>query len=263
MIKLKNLSYRYGERVIFERLNLELASHQLTAVIGRNGSGKTTLAEILNGLKSDFRGEIMLDNLLLKRHIPIAKLRQKIGLVMQNPDFQILFDCVFDEIEFPLQNLNLPQATTHQLEKRHQIIVDSLNAVGLVDHINDNPRELSGGQKQRLNLATTLALRPEYIVLDEATSMLDLPSREQLYKLLLQLKSQHGIILMTNNLDEILLAERIIILDQAQAHSYIKAEIIQNPEILINHGLQPSLMLRLARQFKLSDYFQILTAVGQ
>lgn len=264
MIKLEQFSCGYPGHQVLESVDLQIDSGTITVVIGQNGSGKSTLAQVLAGLKTDFSGKVWLDDLRLKRSTPIRALRQKLGMVLQNPDHQILFDRVETEISFALQNLNLPALP--DLPKKHrereamlkterrEIIQATLAQVGLGDKIDANPRELSGGQKQRLALASVLALRPKYLVLDEATSMLDLPSRRAIYQVLQRLKRQGiGILMMTNLLDEILLADKVLLLDNGQIYQYNPAEIIDQPELLIKHGLEIPLLLQVARSLKVTN----------
>lgn len=264
MIKLKQFGCGYAGRPVLAQADLEIAPGQITVVIGQNGSGKSTLAQVLAGLKLDFQGQVWLDDLELKRSTPVRELRQKVGLVLQNPDHQILLGKVEDEISFALQNLKLPKVADlpknrHERERviqveRHKIVQQVLTQVGLKDQINANPRELSGGQKQRLAIASVLALQPEYLILDEATSMLDLPSRRAVYRILAQLKGQGiGITMMTNLLDEILLADTVIILDAGQIIKSTPVEIIQNPEILTQHGLEVPVLLQVAKKLQVSN----------
>lgn len=259
MIKLKQLSCGYPGRSVLAEANLEIAPGEITVVIGKNGSGKSTLAEVLAGLKTDFRGEVWLDDLLLKRSTPVRQLRQKVGLVLQNPDHQILFDKVEDELSFALQNLKLPEMA--QLPKKRQarekllrtkrleVIKSALGQVDLADQIAADPRKLSGGQKQRLAIASVLALHPQYLLLDEATSMLDLPSKRAVYQILTRLKQQKiGIVLFTNVLEEILLADAVVILDAGQVIKTTSAAIIKDLSLLQKHGLAAPLILQLAQK---------------
>ena len=264
MIKLEQFSCGYDGRRILGPLDLEISGGSITVVIGQNGSGKSTLAEVLAGLKTDFSGKVWLDDLRLKRSTPIRALRQKLGMVLQNPDHQILIDRAETEISFALQNLNLPTLpdlpkNRHEREailkaKRREIVRSALAQVGLANKIDINPRELSGGQRQRLVLASVLALQPKYLVLDEATSMLDLPSRQAIYGVLQKLKQQGvGILLMTNLLDEILLADKVLILAKGQIYQYMPAEIIKQPRLLTKYNLATPLLLQAARSLGVAN----------
>lgn len=261
MIKLEQFSCGYSGRPVLAQADLGIASGEITVIIGRNGSGKTTLAQVLAGLKLDFQGKVWLDDLELKCSTSVRELRQKAGLVLQNPNHQILFGKVEDEIGFALRNLNLPEIADLPKRRRereqkiqaerHKIIQQVLAQVGLSDKLDANPRELSGGQKQRLAIASALALQPEYLILDEATSMLDLPSRRAVYRILEELKKQGiGIVMMTNLLDEILLADRVLILDDGKMIISTPAEIIRDPKFLTQHGLEVPMLLQVAKKLK-------------
>lgn len=261
MIKLKQFSCGYLKQSVLSVVNLEIAPGEITVVIGQNGSGKSTLAQVLAGLKTDFHGEVWLDDLALRRFTPVRVLRQKVGLVLQNPDHQILFSRVEAEVNFALQNLQLPEISNLPKKRRarnqimqaqrQEIVQATLRQVGLENKINANSRELSGGQKQRLALASVLALHPKYLILDESTSMLDLPNRRVVYQILEKLKMQGvGIIMMTNLLDEILLADTVLILDDGKIIKSSPPEIIQNPALLQEHGLEVPILLKVAKRFK-------------
>lgn len=261
MIKTKQLSCKYSSQLVLLSLDLEIMPGEITAVVGRNGSGKSTLAHILAGLNLAFQGQVWLDDLKLNRRTPNRALRQKVGLVLQNPEHQILFSCVYDEIDFILQNLNLPasnrppQNRTVQREtiraQRKAIITNVLKLVGLSEQTQNDPRQLSGGQKQRLALAGALVVRPQYLILDEATSMLDLAGRREIYRTLAQLKKQGiGIIMMTNSLEEILLADVVFVLDEGKIHQFSPQTLIEKPQILAQYGLEVPLLLEFARKFQ-------------
>lgn len=251
MITVKNLSCGYRQTVL-DCLNFEIPAGEITALIGANGSGKSTLTQVLAGLIK-FKGRIQIDDLIVTPRLSARALRQAVGLVFQNPEHQILFSRVQDDLEFILENLAWPVA------ERPKLIQEALSAVGLSDLAQANPRELSGGQQQRLAIASAIVTRPHYLILDEATSMLDPASRQEIYQILQKLAMQGvGILLATNALDELLLAKTVYILQQKQLYSYTQAELIQNADILPKHGLKPSLVLRLAQKQQLYSWPQLL-----
>ncbi len=271
MIRLENFTCGYGRHVVLDLPKLEFAPGKITAVIGRNGSGKSTLTQALAGLKTDFRGKIWLDELKLSRHVSVRTLRQKVGLVLQNPDNQLFFSRVSDDLDFVLQNLNLPnleeaqdgamqRSEWHQFvrQARQQMIQETLERVGMGDFLEANPRDLSGGQKQRLAIASVLVATPKYLILDEPSSMLDLAGKKMLYRTLEELaKRGMGIILMTNQLEELLLASRIVILDQGKAYTYSQPKLIGKLESLEQHGLEIPLLLKLAHQLKVFSFSEL------
>jgi energy-coupling factor transport system ATP-binding protein len=239
MIKIENLDIGY-ETNILENTNLIIDKGKITFIIGKNGSGKSTLGNTLSGLKKFKKGNILLDNINLKKEKDIKKIRTKIGMVFQNPSNQILFTRVYDDIKFTLENINTPK------DKIDSIIKESLDKVDMSDHINSNPYNLSGGEKQRIAIASILALKPDYIVFDEATSMLDINGKEDIYKLVNKLKKEGlGIIFITNIIDELIYADDIIILNDKTATKYSRKELFNNLNILKENDLNIPFTLKI------------------
>lgn len=240
MIKLRNFSYNYDQRSVLRDVDLDIPSGKIIAVVGRNGSGKSTLAEVLSGLRLDFTGEVWLDDLKLTRHTPILEIHRKASLVLQNPDNQILFQKVYDDLAFVLDNLKIPT------EGQDELIHKALNAVDMLDFMQTNPHELSGGQKQRVVIASAILTQPKYLILDEATSMLDSGGKRAIYNLLQKFKkAKVTTLLMTNWLDEIAIADEVLILDQQKVFVYSQAELLADLSLFEKHGLEVPLMLKL------------------
>lgn len=239
MIKIENLSIGY-ETNILENINLEIDKNKITFIIGKNGSGKSTLGNTISGIKKFKEGNILLDNINLKKEKNLKKIRTKIGMVFQNPSNQILFTKVYDDIKFTLENIKTPK------NEIDNIIKESLDKVEMLDFINSNPYNLSGGEKQRIAIASILALKPDYIVFDEATSMLDINGKEDIYKLLNKLKKEGiGIIFITNIMDELIYADEIIILNDKKANKYTKKELFDNLDILKDNDLDIPFTLKI------------------
>ena len=239
MIKIENLSIGY-ETNILENINLEIDKNKITFIIGKNGSGKSTLGNTISGIKKFKEGNILLDNINLKKEKNLKKIRTKIGMVLQNPSNQILFTKVYDDIKFTLENIKTPK------NEIDNIIKESLDKVEMLDFINSNPYNLSGGEKQRIAIASILALKPDYIVFDEATSMLDINGKEDIYKLLNKLKKEGiGIIFITNIMDELIYADEIIILNDKKANKYTKKELFDNLDILKDNDLDIPFTLKI------------------
>lgn len=239
MIKIENLSIGY-ETNILENINLEIDKNKITFIIGKNGSGKSTLGNTISGIKKFKEGNILLDNINLKKEKNLKKIRTKIGMVFQNPSNQILFTKVYDDIKFTLENIKTPK------NEIDNIIKESLDKVEMLDFINSNPYNLSGGEKQRIAIASILALKPDYIVFDEATSMLDINGKEDIYKLLNKLKKEGiGIIFITNIMDELIYADEIIILNDRKANKYTKKELFDNLDILKDNDLDIPFTLKI------------------
>lgn len=232
MIKLENLTCGYDTNIL-EDINLNISQNKITFIIGKNGSGKSTLGSILSGLKKDYKGKITINNQEINKKTSLKDLRKLISIVFQNPSNQILFNRVYDDIKFTLENINTP---AHEIDK---IIEYSLDKVNMLDKIEANPYNLSGGEKQRIAIASILALNPKYIVFDEATSMLDINGRKEIYKLITKLnKSNIGIIFITNILDELIYADEILIIDNKKIYKYTKEELFNNLSILKKHNLE-------------------------
>ena len=239
MIKINNLTFGYKEN-IFENANATIDNNKITFIIGKNGSGKSTLANILTGLIKPKKGKIIIDNIEITKKIKLSNLRTKISMVFQNPSNQILFNKVYDDIKFTLENINTKE------EEIDQKIKESLETVDMLEYINSTPYKLSGGEKQRIAISSILALNPKYIVFDESTSMLDINGKNSIYKLLNKLKNKGiGIIFITNILDELVYADEILIIDDKQIYKYTKKELFNNLNILKEHNLELPFTLKI------------------
>lgn len=223
MIKLENVCFSYkGKNDVLKNINLEIDEGECVAIIGKNGSGKSTLARLIAVIESPTNGKIEIDNIDITNKKQFIELRKKIGIVFQNPENQIIFGKVYDDIAFSLKNLKLDN-----IDER---IKKSLEKTGMKDYEAHDAFSLSMGQKQRITIASVLAIGAKYIVLDEPTAMIDPKGKEEIYKIISNLKKDgHTVIYITNVIDEILLADRIIIVDNGEiAHVFNKTEIMQN-----------------------------------
>ena len=164
MIKLENITCSYKEPII-EDISLEIDKKKITFIVGVNGSGKSTLGHVLAGIKEIDKGHIFIDNEEINKKINITKMREKVGIVFQDPTNQLLFNRVYDNINFSLENMKVPK------EKRDNIIKKALKEVEMLDYIYSNPYNLSLGQKQKIVIASIIAVNPKYIIFDESTSM--------------------------------------------------------------------------------------------
>jgi energy-coupling factor transport system ATP-binding protein len=215
MIKLEDVSYFYqldrGKKFLaLDSVNLELKKGEFVAIIGPNGSGKTTLARLFNSLILPASGKVLVDDLDTSDKNLQKQIRVKVGMVFQNPDNQIISTTVEREIAFGLENLALP----------HQEIKDrvewALSTFNLQKYRNHPPHYLSGGEKQKISLASVLAMRPSYLVLDEPTSLLDPKGRDEVNKLIQKLSQELTIIHITQFPDEAVLADRVLVLNQSK-----------------------------------------------
>lgn len=181
------------------------------AVVGHNGSGKSTLAKLLIGLLFPSSGEV---NLFLETLTEdnLWETRSRMGIVFQNPDNQFVGSTVQDDVAFALENNGVPH---EMMVKRVQ---EALEQVKMTDYINHEPHHLSGGQKQRVGIAGALALHPELLILDEATSMLDPQGREEVIEIVKKLRAEIGltVVSITHDLEEVLLADRILVMNEGR-----------------------------------------------
>ncbi len=216
LIEIRNLEHTYqlesGERVPALRgIDLTIERGDFVALIGPNGSGKSTLARHLNGLLTPQVGEVVVDGLSTADARNLWRVRQRVGMVFQNPDNQIVAGTVEEDVAFGPENAALPPA---EIRRR---VDAALDVVGLRAYRTHPPTRLSGGQKQLLAIAGVLATRPAGIVFDEPTSMLDPPGRQRVLETVRQLNGEEGIavVLITHSMDEAAAARRVLVMDQS------------------------------------------------
>ena len=220
IIKAAKLAYdylRYGEegeepevnRAI-DHVDLDIQEGQFIAVLGHNGSGKSTLAKHINGLLVPSEGTLWVDHMDTSSPEDIWKIRQRAGMVFQNPDNQIIGTVVEEDVGFGPENLGVP---TEDIWKR---VDDSLEAVGMTAYRKHSPNKLSGGQKQRVAIAGVMAMKPKCIVLDEPTAMLDPNGRKEVLKAVRELNQKEGVtvILITHYMEEVVFADDVYVMDQ-------------------------------------------------
>lgn len=212
IIQIKNISFNYPEQEkLFNNFSMNIREGKWTAIIGQNGSGKSTLARLIDGLIVLKSGQIIVDGLTVN-DTNIFEIRNKIGMVFQNPEDQFVGATVEDDVAFGLENRQVPR------EQMHQIVEQSLRQVGMWDFRDRIPANLSGGQKQRVAIAGIIALSPKIIILDEATSMLDPRGRQDILKLVNQIKRENNltVISITHDIDEAAGADQVIVVNQGQ-----------------------------------------------
>ncbi len=247
MIKLESVSFGY-ENLVLDNISLGINSDEITFIVGKNGSGKSTLAHILAGLKKINKGNLFIDDVAINKKTNIKSVRKSVGIVFQNPDNQIVFNRVYDDIKFTLENMNTPK------DEIDSIIKSVLKEVGMEKFINSNPYNLSGGEKQRVAIASILALNPKYIIFDEATSMLDIEGKKAIYSIIKKLKNKGiGVIFITNIIDEIIYGDRVLILDNKKIYDYQKDELFDNINILKKHKLDIPFNLKVINKFKIKN----------
>lgn len=236
LITLENIMYRYNndqENNILDDVSFTIEKGEWVTIIGANGSGKSTLVKTLNGLNVPQNGNVIIDGLALNEE-NIWAIRQKVGMVFQNPDNQFVGSTVADDVAFGLENIGMP---------RDEMIVkidQALEQVGMQKFKMHEPARLSGGQKQRVAIAGILALAPDIIVLDEATSMLDPKGRAEVLTTVQAIKEENNltVISITHDLNEAAQADRIFVMEKGQIKYENKPEeVFKLGDDLVELGL--------------------------
>jgi len=245
MIKLKNVTYRYQTgKDILKDITMEIKDKETVVIMGKNGSGKSTLGKLIAGIIKPKEGTILVDDLDIKDKKNQEELRKKIGIVFQNPENQIIFNQVEDEVSFALKNLD-----KEETDKR---IKEALQKVHMEDKIKDDLYELSLGQKQRIVISEVLAKQPKYIIFDEPTTMIDSKGKEKIYQIVEELKKEgYTILYITNMAEEILLADRILILGNGKIAEEIKREDLLNQlDVLEKYDIKIPVLLEMIQKLK-------------
>ena len=192
-----------------DHVNLEIEKGSFVAVLGHNGSGKSTFAKQINGILGPTDGTLYVAEMDTKDETHLWDIRKNAGMVFQNPDNQIIGNVVEEDVGFGPENIGVP---TEEIWKR---VDESLKAVGMMLFRKQSPNHLSGGQKQRVAIAGVMAMKPECIVLDEPTAMLDPNGRKEVIRTVHELNRAEGItmVLITHYMEEVVDAERVIVMD--------------------------------------------------
>lgn len=231
-IEIVNVTKRYKStwqenEAALRNITLSIRKGEYVGLLGMNGSGKSTLARLLNGLLKPTEGQVFVNGLDTADPENLSTIRRLVGMVFQNPDNQLVCPIIEEEIAFGPENLGLP------LEEVKRRVEWALQVCGLEDKRYHAPHLLSGGQKQMVALASILAMLPEYLVLDEPTSMLDPASRRKLMEQL-PILNQEGItvILISHNPEDLIQADRLIVLDHGSiCLEGTPREVFSNPKI--------------------------------
>lgn len=216
IIKLNNVTFSYDnedtllKNEVVKNLNLSIEKGEFVAVIGHNGCGKSTLAKMFNALIVPQSGEVLINQINTKDEDKLLDIRKTVGLVLQNPDNQIIASIVEEDVAFGPENLGVPP---QEIRKR---VDKALRAVDMYDYRKNAPYKLSGGQKQRVAIAGIIAMMPKCIVLDEPTSMLDPRGRKEVIDIVKRLNKEEGItvILITHYMNEAVLADRVLVMNE-------------------------------------------------
>lgn len=239
MIELENVSHRVetapGREVdALHQVSLRIGEGEYIALMGANGSGKSTLARHLNALLLPTSGCVRVDGIETTDHVRLWDVRQRVGLVFQNPDHQMVAPVVEEEVAFGPENLGLP------VDEIRARIDEALAAVDMLAFRRHNPGNLSGGQRQRIAIASILAMRPRYLILDEPTAMLDARGRAEVLGILRRLHQERGmtVVLVTHAIAEATQASRVVVMKGGQiAADGSLAQVAADPQEVRRLGL--------------------------
>ncbi len=215
IISVENLSFSYGgqkDTLVLDGLDLKIEQNSFVAVLGHNGCGKSTLAKNLNAILLPTGGKVYVCGIDTTDESRLFDIRRRMGMVFQNPDNQIIATVVDEDIAFALENLGVPH---DEMVKR---VDEALAAVGMSEYKHHAPHRLSGGQKQRVAIAGIIAMKPQCLIMDEPTAMLDPRGRKEVMATVKRLKEEQGVtvILITHYMDEAVQADRVVVMDDGK-----------------------------------------------
>lgn len=259
MIKGSRLGFSYfwdGESIpVFEQANIELKDGEWTAILGCNGCGKSTLVRLMNGLLPLQNGNLSVNGINAGNHANKWELCKICGMVFQNPDNQFVSSVLEEDIAFGLENAQVPEREVTSKVKA------ALELVGLEGYEKRSPSSLSGGQKQRAALAGVLALNPEILIFDEATSMLDPKGRREVLAEMKKLRDcGKTVVMITHDVEEAVLADQVILMgcpngqkdpNTVLAQGSVR-EILTDSRLLIQVGIVPPMAVRMYEDLKLA-----------
>ena len=245
LIKLENVSYKYPNSDLEENnfavqdVSFEIGKGEFVAILGHNGSGKSTSAKLINMILTADSGKIYIDGKDITAEgitdEDVFEVRKKIGMVFQNSDNQIVATIVEEDVAFGPENLGLPP---EEIRKR---VDEALEIVGMQEYARHAPHKLSGGQKQRIAIAGTIAMKPQCIVFDESTAMLDPQGRKEVMNTIKRLNREEGIaiVLITHYMNEAVQADKVIVMKNGSV--YLEGtpnQVFSQPDKLWEAGLE-------------------------
>lgn len=244
IISAENVDFHYSNefeenenapvKQVLKGVSLDIKKGEFTAILGHNGSGKSTIAKHMNAILLPCGGKVYVDGIDTSDEERLFDIRQRVGMVFQNPDNQIVATIVEEDVAFALENLGVPP------DEMRERVDDALKSVGMYEYREHSPHQLSGGQKQRVAIAGIIAMRPDCIVLDEPTAMLDPHGRRSVLKTIRKLNHEFGItiVLITHYMDEAAQADRIVVMDNGEIiMDNVPKEVFSNVELMKKIGL--------------------------
>ena len=248
IIRLEDVVFKYDDsrECAVDHVNLEIHKGEFLAVLGRNGSGKSTLARMLNALMLPTSGHVIVNGMEATEENPYD-VREVCGMVFQNPDNQIVATVVEEDCAFGLENRGVPSG---EIRRR---VDEALREVGMSHCALTSPSMLSGGQKQRIAIAGVLAMRPQVIVFDESTAMLDPIGRKDVFALAKRINREEGItvIWITHFMDEAVQADRVVVMDHGRVElTGAPREVFSNVDDVLQLGLDVPEMMKLSHKLR-------------
>ena len=264
MLETHDLTFQYETEgtvsvPVIRGIDLTVERGSFVAIIGHNGSGKSTLAKHFNALLLPTGGQVLVEDMDTADEDNTYRIRRRVGMVLQNPDNQLVSTVVEEDVAFGPENLGIPP---QEIRER---VDEALRAVDMLDYRDRSPLHLSGGQKQRIAIAGVLAMRPDYLVLDEPTAMLDPQGRQEVLDILCRLNRESGmtVILITHYMEEAALADRIVVVDNGRTVADgTPRQIFSDPDRLIEIGLdvpQPVALCAALRRHGVDIPLDVLT----
>lgn len=247
LIEIQNVSYAYEDAAAkaLNSVSLTINDGEFVAVVGHNGSGKSTLAKHLNALLLPTEGKVLVDGMDTADEADTLSIRQRVGMVFQNPDNQLVTTIVEEDVAFGPENIGVPG---NEIRTR---VDRALAAVGMEKYAHSAPNMLSGGQKQRIAIAGMLAMQPKVLVLDEATAMLDPKGRRDIIDLVTKLHRENGItvVMITQYMEEAIGADRVAVMSGGELIlEGTPKEVFSQDEFLHKHRLDVPVMQQLANR---------------
>ena len=253
MIRVQDVKFRYDPEqptYAVDGVSLEVRRGEFVAVLGANGCGKSTLAKHFNAILLPETGTVLVENMDTRGEDHLYDIRQKVGMVFQNPDNQIVATIVEEDVAFAPENLGVPA------EEIRTRIDEAMKLAGIYEKREAAPYKLSGGQKQRVAIAGVIAMRPDCLVLDEATAMLDPHGRSQVMRTIHQLREAGiSIVSITHYMEEAAQAQRVVVIDGGEViMDNVPKKIFSNVETMKNLGLDVPQVTELCWELKRAGY---------